>query len=79
MRTTVNLPDALVADAKARAAAEGVSFTDFIEQALRDRLRNELPMVTIGALPTFGAPDRPGFLIDVDEHDALWDALDKGT
>lgn len=38
MRTTVTLPDALLAEAKQRAAEERVTLSDIVESALRERL-----------------------------------------
>lgn len=76
MRTTLNLPDALAAAAKAQAAAEGQTFTSFLEQALRERLAAVQRASPVSPLPTFGDPATSHFLIDIDDHDALWDALD---
>jgi hypothetical protein len=38
MRTTVELPDELLLQAKSRAAAEGLSLRDFFIAAIRQRL-----------------------------------------
>lgn len=38
MKTTIELPDELLRDAKAAAAREGRSLKDLLTQALRDRL-----------------------------------------
>ena len=38
MKTTIELPDELLRDAKAAAAREGRSLKDLLAQALRDRL-----------------------------------------
>lgn len=79
MRTTLNLSEALASEAKSRAAREGMTFTSFIEEALRDRLRKEMPTPVADPLPTFGAPVVRPFLIDIDDHDALWNALDAAS
>ncbi|MFT4229806.1 MAG: CopG family transcriptional regulator [Microbacterium sp.] len=78
MRTTLNLSDALGAAAKARAAAEGQTLTSFIEEALRDRLAR-LDAAPPAPLPTFGDPLSSRFLVDIDDRDALWDALDESA
>ena len=78
MRTTLNLPDALASEAKARAAAEGRTLTSFIEEALRDRLRQHPQQVTHRPLPTFGDPTTSRFVVDIDDREALWNALDDG-
>ncbi len=77
MRTTLNLSDALAAEAKARAAAEGQTLTSFIEEALRDRLA-KLEAAAPEPLPTFGDPQTSRFLVDIDDRDALWGVLDEG-
>lgn len=78
MRTTLNLPDALARDAKARAAAEGRTLTSLIEEALQEHLARERPSVATSPLPTF-TPHTPGAFIDIDDKDALWDLLDKSA
>ena len=77
MRTTINLPDALAAEAKARAAAERRTFTSLVEEGLRsvlaggDRRPNQPPE----PLPSYGDPgDR--ILVDLADRDAVWAALE---
>lgn len=77
MRTTLNLSDALAREAKSRARDEGTTLTSFIEEALRDRLRKEPPAAAGEPLPTFGDPASSRFLVDIDDKDALMDALDE--
>lgn len=77
MRTTLNLSEALAAEAKARAAAEGRTFTSFIEEALREHLAKLETSAPVEPLPTFGDPGTSRFLIDIDDRDALWEALDE--
>lgn len=77
MRTTINLPDVLAAAAKARAAAEGRTFTSLVEEGLRtvlsdDRATRRAP---VEPLPAFG--DSHGrFLVDPADREALWAVLD---
>jgi plasmid stability protein len=75
MRTTINLPDALAEAAKARAAAEGRTFTSLVEQGLRAVLADS-PDERTEPLPAFGSPDGR-VLVDLDDHDAVWDVLDE--
>lgn len=77
VRTTINLPDALGDEAKARARAEGRTFTSLVEEGLRMVLAVEdgEPHERREPLPTFGSPDGE-FLIDITDRDALWAALD---
>lgn len=75
MRTTINLPDALVEAAKDKAAREGRTFTSVLEDGLRRVLADEPPDVGSVELPTFGDPDgRP--LVDPLDREALWAVLD---
>ncbi|KDA06870.1 antitoxin [Microbacterium sp. CH12i] len=78
MRTTLNLSDALALEAKARAASEGRTFTSFLEDALREHLAREIPQAAPQALPTY-TPQVPGSLVDLDDKEAVWDALDASA
>lgn len=78
MRTTINLPDPLGAEAKARAAAEGRTFTSLVEEGLRSILAERgahSANASAQPLPAFGDPEER-FLIDLTDRDALWSALD---
>lgn len=66
MRTTINLPDGLVAEVKAKAAASGRTFTSLVEEGLRVLLAERRD-----AEP---APGKP--LIDLADRDAMWATLD---
>ena len=72
----MNLPDALLEQARSRARAERRSVTSLVEQALRELLTRP-PGVTapLEPLPTFGTPGG-GVLIDLDDKSAVWAALD---
>lgn len=79
MRTTLNLSDAIASEAKTRAAREGRSFTSFLEEALREHLAREGHDVGAPApLPTY-TPKVPGALVDLDDKEALWSALDQSA
>lgn len=75
VRTTLNLPDALVEAVKTKAAAEGRTFTSVVEEGLRAVLAIPEPRTAPSALPAFGDPNAR-FLVDLDDRDALWAALD---
>lgn len=76
MRTTINLPDALAEAAKARAAAEGRTFTSLVEEGLRAVLAAQRTFDDpVPTLPAYGDPGGR-FLVDVSDRDALWEALD---
>jgi hypothetical protein len=75
MRTTINLPDGLAQAAKARARAEGRTFTSLIEEGLRQLLCREETATTAEPLPEYGDP-QGRFLVDLTDREALWSALD---
>jgi len=78
MRTTLNLSDTLAREAKSRAAREGRTLTSFLEEALREYLSREEPLTNPEPLPTF-TPKVVGALIDLDDKDAVQDAMDKSA
>ena len=76
MRTTLDINDDLVRQAKERAAHEGRSLTSLIEDALRafltpqvrrSRFRLDLPVVAGKRSPS----------VDVSDRDALYDLLQQ--
>jgi hypothetical protein len=80
MRTTMNLPDALMAQVKEHARDSGRTVTSVVEQALLellDRAAHEGADVAVEPfdLPTYG---RPGGVIYVDlsDNEAVRDAMD---
>jgi hypothetical protein len=76
MRTTINLPDALAEAAKERAATTGRTFTSLVEEGLRTVLADDDASASAGdPLPAYGDPDGT-FLVDLDDREALWAALD---
>lgn len=75
MRTTIILPDALAAEAKARALAEGRTFTSLVAEGLRTVLHRQPQEVSTEPLPAFGDPAGE-FLVNLDDKESLWAALD---
>jgi hypothetical protein len=75
MRTTLNLDDGLVREAKARAVAEGGTLTSVIEAALRAAFRagDDRPPRRRIELPLIDGRLQPG--IDLDDHEAMKDVL----
>ena len=78
MKTTLDLDDRVLSEAKRRAAAAGTSLKAYVEDALRARIlprpegrtegfRLELPIVEGTAPPT----------VEVMDRRALYDALDE--
>lgn len=78
MRTTLNLPDGLVAQAKAQAAASGQTLTSLIEEGLRLVLqKHDVPCPAAPEpLPAYGHP-AGRILVDLGDRDAVWRALDE--
>lgn len=77
MRTTLNLSDGLVAQAKAHAAASGQTLTSLVEEGLRLMLdqQQDVPAAP-EPLPGYGQP-AGRILIDLTDRDAVWATLDE--
>ena len=77
MRTTINLDDALLAEAKQVAARTGRSLTAVVEDALRESLHRRHPTTERAIeLPVFGEGGmRPG--VDLDDSAALLDVMEE--
>lgn len=76
MRTSMNLPDGLLEEVRARAAATGRTTTSLVEEALRLLLDSRPVRAPRSPLPAYG--DRDGeFLVDLRDRDAVWAALDE--
>lgn len=75
MRATINLPDALADAAKARARAEGRTFTSLIEEGLRTVLARADEPPPGEPLPAYGDP-QGRMLVDLADPEAVWAALD---
>ena len=75
VRTSMNLPDGLLAAARKRAKEEGRTVTSLVEQALRDLLATPSARRPVEPLPTYGAPGT-AMLIDIADRDALYAVLD---
>ena len=77
MKTTLNLYDRILKQAKGRAAQEGVTLTKFVEDALRARLRTagrrspfKLKLRTVNG----GRPPN----VEISDGEALYDVIDEG-
>ena len=74
MRTTVNIDEHLLAEAKVRAARSHQSLGDVIDEALRFRFSATDRQVSTVRLPTFGGPGER-MLVDIEDRDAVAEAL----
>lgn len=78
MRTTINLPDGLVEEAKQKARTSGQTFTSLVIEGLRRVLSEPDTPGIIERLPVHGnTSERP--LIDISDGDALAAALDADS
>jgi hypothetical protein len=77
MRTTINLDDALLAEARQVAARTGRTLTAVVEDALRESLHRRHATARRGIeLPRFGEGGvRPG--VDLDDSAALLDLMEQ--
>lgn len=75
MKTTLNLDDDLMRQAKKRAAEDGTSLTHLVEEALRAALatRGRPARRTVRWVVVDGGPPR----VDVADRDALYDAMER--
>ena len=76
MRTTVDLPEDLLREARSAAAVSGRTLTSIVEEALRERLaRRAMGRPVRRRLQTWG---RGGTLpgVDLDDSAALLDVMD---
>jgi Arc/MetJ family transcription regulator len=75
VRTTINLPDDLLAEAKRAAASSGRTLTQFVEDAIRAGLaRRQVRHQELRSLPTAPGSPRPG--VDLDDSAALLQLMD---
>jgi hypothetical protein len=76
MRTTIRLDEHLLKETKAAAAESGKTFTDFVSDALRERLarRRTPPRRERVVLPTWPGALRPG--VNLDDSAGLLDIME---
>jgi hypothetical protein len=80
MRTTMNLPDALMTQVKEQARSSGRTVTSVVEQALMEMLERVRAQHEHGEaqpfdLPTYGRPGGQVF-VDLSDNEAVRDAMD---
>ena len=78
MRTTIDLPDDLLSEAKERAVREGRSLSEVVGDAVRSSFtRTAPPAERATKLPTFtgGGGLQPG--VDLDDSAALLDLMER--
>ena len=76
MKTTLNLDDRVLKNAKEQAARDGITLTAFVEQALKARLLQESEQVTYSFRPKVVKGSKPPN-VDISERDALYEVIDN--
>lgn len=76
MRTTIKIDDALLAEAKARAARAGTTLASVVEDALRASFVDRPRPAAAVVLPTFaGSRLQPG--VDLDDSASLLERMEE--
>ena len=78
MRTTVNIDEHLLAEAKVRAARTHRSLGDIIDEALRQRFAVPDRPAGRRSLPSFGVPGER-LLVDIDDRGAVAELLGENA
>jgi plasmid stability protein len=75
MKTTLNLDDDLLREAKMRAAEEGITLTRVVEEALRGALTSEegADGGEVRWVVVDGGPPR----VDIDDRNALYEFMER--
>ena len=73
MKTTLNIDATVMAELKREAARQGRTMSELVESALRLLLRPGRKRKKLGDLPTFNSG---GHLVDIDDRNALYDAME---
>ena len=76
MKTMLNLDDDLVRAVKARAAAEGDTFTRLVERALRHYLAEPAPRDRRFRIELLVKGGQPVADVNLDDRDALYERMD---
>ena len=76
MKTTLNLDDRVLQNAKEQAARDGITLTAFVEQALKARLLQKSEKVNYDFRPKLVKGHKPPN-VDIAERDALYDVIDN--
>lgn len=79
MRTTLSIPDELLAAAKHRARSSGRTLGELVSAALRRELAEPPRPDRRPAVPTFSAGTGPRPGLDLTSNAALHEALDEGV
>ena len=73
MKTTLNIDETVMAQLKQEAARQGRTMSDLVETALRMLLQTQKKRGRLPPLPTF---DLGRMLVNIDNRDELYQAMD---
>jgi hypothetical protein len=74
MKTTLNIPDALMRQLKQEAARRRTTMSELVERALRELLAGTRPAAEAPPLPSFGAGRAH---VDVSNREALYEVMER--
>ena len=74
MKTTLNIDDTVMAQLKREAARQGRTMSELVETALRTLFIAQRKKIDLPPLPTFSSG---GHLVDIDNRDALYEAMES--
>jgi Ribbon-helix-helix protein, copG family len=74
MKTTLNIPDPVMAQLKREAARQRRTMSELVETALRLLFRAQKTRRKLPPLPTF---DSGGHLVDIADREALYEAMEN--
>lgn len=76
MKTTLNIEDQVLKNAKERAARDGITLTRLVEDAIKAKLLEDEKSVSYRFTPTVVTGSRPPN-VDISERDALYEVIDN--
>ncbi len=76
MKTTLNIADQLLRNARKRAARDGISLTKLVEDALKAKLLQDEQAVTYDFKPLIVTGSKPPN-VDIAERDSLFAVIDN--
>jgi len=79
MKTTLNIDDSVMQRLREEAARRRTTMSALVEAGLRRVLAPEVPASEPDELPPLPTWDSGGHLVDIDDRDALYRAMEEGA
>lgn len=79
MKTTLNIDDSVMQRLREEAARRGTTMSALVEAGLRRVLAPEVTASQPDELPPLPTWDSGGHLVDIDDRDALYRAMEEGA